>query len=135
MRRRSFIAGAAAGAAAAAPGLGRARPEREEVPLLDTYLTNVADVCGDAPVGVVAGENLTLRGRPRPYDSRSISALRQDGRPIGYLPTNQSRILASLLAAGVLMQARVTRVRTGPRPGVAISVCVVREAPGPARAR
>lgn len=125
MDRRSFIAGAI-GAAAVAPAIAGPRQHAQATPLVTTYVTNVGDVLGTRLPGVKGGETVALVPVPRSYDNDSILVTTASRRPLGYLPTNQSRILAPMIAAGIPLQAQVVDVKTTPRPVIRLEISMVR---------
>ena len=123
MRRRIFLA--ATGLGAASVGLSgaahtvahAARPQSQPAELR----SYVSRWTGD--VAARTGEPLWLKRQPaRTYDTNSISVSRApDAEPIGYLPTDQSRILAPLMDAGFALGATVTAAG---RSGIELSVSV-----------
>jgi len=126
MDRRIFIAGAA-GALAAAPALavGRGKPQNAaSVPLVTTYVTNVGDVLGAHAPGVANGQLVHLKPEPRAYHRDTIVVVSESERPLGYLPINQSRILAPMIAAGIPLRAEVVEVKTTPRPTIRLAIAI-----------
>ncbi len=124
MDRRSFFA-VGGGFAAFLPGVGAAAvptAANQPTPLISTYVTNIADTVGRGPLPVKAGSGVELRLVARAYDPDSVMVLSQEEVPLGYLPTNQSRLIAPLMRAGKLLSATVTGGRHGDRPSISISI-------------
>lgn len=126
MDRRLFLTGIGGGLAGTLTGVHAAE---KNVPaskaLLSTYVTNVADFLGTDPVPVGRNAPLALtRVNNRAYDANTIAVATSKGRVIGYLPTNQSRIMAPLLDAGMQASARVADVKNYPRPAVRIEIAL-----------
>lgn len=134
MDRRQFLAALGGGlASGSAVSLGHAAaPPPGTLPLIDSYVTNIADLRGARPLPEVGG---ALRLRPvadRAYDPGSILVETADGHPLGYLPPIHGRLIAPLLGAGYAVAGRVESSRTTPRPAVRISITASREATRPA---
>jgi hypothetical protein len=124
MNRRHFLVGAAGCAlvnvSAAAYG-GNAAVKRTSG--FSTYITNLRDVLGQDQIPLLPGEPLLLvRERMRGYDPDSIGVTKADGLPVGYLPSNQTKVLARVMDAGVPVSASVTRVKRSPTPTVHVDV-------------
>ncbi len=119
MDRRSFIA-AGGGLAAMLPGMAAAA--RHKMPLVSSYVTNVAETAGRGALPVRAGDAAELRLVERAYDPDSVMVLSPQGVPLGYLPTNQTRLIAPLMRAGMRLPAAVTESREGDRPAIRISI-------------
>lgn len=117
MFRRSFLA-AAAGALALAPALAAGAsppPHPARHRLSSTYLTAID---AEALHGLTRGTQLELRADPaRRFEPGSAVAVFAANRRLGYLPGTAGRIVAPLLASGVVpLGAEATRVRTGTQP-------------------
>ncbi|HEV7277657.1 MAG TPA: HIRAN domain-containing protein [Devosiaceae bacterium] len=120
--RRAFLAGLG-GLVALAPmtTLGAVGRRPEEVALPPSYITNLPAELPPAPLA--AGAPLRLVREPeRPYDPASVAVLAADDSRLGYLPADQSRLLAPLLDAGLPARAEVVAAGTSPRPFVRINL-------------
>ena len=123
MDRRTFFAAAAGGiAAGAVPAAAVAQKAVSPRSLLSTYLTNVSEVVGASFLPVKSSDRVLLKVAPRDYDSRTVLAMTEEAQPLGYLPTNQARIIAPLLQSGMRLEARVTETRHLPRPSIRLDV-------------
>lgn len=114
--RRAFLAGLG-GVAALAPvaAFGAARPLPQEIALPPSYVTNLPEQLPHE--AVEAGAELRLVREPeRRYDAASVAVFTRRGSRLGYLPTDQSRILAPLLDAGLPVRGEVIAAGTTPRP-------------------
>lgn len=114
--RRAFLAGLA-GVAAALPltASGAVGRRRGEVRLPPSYVTNLPAKLPGSSHG--AGTQLRLRREPeRRYDPSSVAVLATDGTRLGYLPADQSRMLAPLLDAGLPARAEIVAAGNAPRP-------------------
>lgn len=120
--RRAFLAGLG-GLAALAPAtaLGAVGRRPEEVRLPPSYVTNLP---AQLPMASLqAGVPLRLVREPeRQYDPASVAVVATDGSRLGYLPADQSRMLAPLLDAGLPARAEVIAAGTSPRPFIRLGL-------------
>jgi len=110
--------------AAASATAASAVESRERVRLTKSYVVNLADsaLVYDA---LIPGAALALMREPhRRFDASSIGVF-QKGEHIGYLPGNQSRILAPLMDAGFELEARVARAERSPHPAVDLQLYIL----------
>lgn len=122
LHRRAFMAGlgcatlvAPANAAVTAAHAGR-------LPLSRSYIVNMADQGMPQEASLRNGQMLSLRRQPeRAFDSNSIAVIWRE-RQLGYLPANQSRLLAPLMDAGFDLQAVLVEVKRQPRPSAHVDL-------------
>lgn len=122
--RRAFLAGLG-GIAALAPvtAFGAARPLPEEIRLPPSYVTNLPEQLPRA--SLQAGAPLRLVREPqRRYDPASVAVLTSQGSRLGYLPADQSRMLAPLLDAGLAARGEVIAAGVVPRPFLRLNLFV-----------
>ena len=62
----------------------------------------------------------------RAYDPHSIAVAAVDGRRLGYLPPSHGRILAPLIDAGLVLEARVVEARAGANPVLRLEITPAR---------
>lgn len=112
--------------AAAAPSVVAASQGADRVLLAKSYVVNLVDTAFLDPEGPSAGDALALVREPdRAFDANSIGVYFGDQR-VGYLPGNQSRLLAPMLDAGFELEANVTGARHLPRPAVDLELYILR---------
>ncbi len=112
-----LAAGTATAASAASP--------LERVRLMKSYIVNLAD---DALVSdaLALGAPLALTREPqRSFDASSIAVFHGDLH-LGYLPGNQSKLLAPMVDAGFALEASVVGVGRLPRPSVELDLYILR---------
>lgn len=124
MDRRHFATGADV-ALVPTSALPRKLARSSELPWFSTYLANVEQALGDAPVPVHPHEPVHLVAVAGDiYDPHAVAVTTPDGRMLGRLPTSQSRIIRPLLEAGRPLAATVGEVRHIPRPAIRIEITV-----------
>lgn len=112
--------------AAAAPSVAAASQMRERVLLAPSYVVNLPDTGLLDAAGPSAGDILALvRDPQRRFDANSIG-VHFRGERIGYLPGNQSRLLAPMIDAGFELEASVTDVKHLPRRAVGLELYILR---------
>lgn len=134
MKRRNFMIGLCGVAAAGAPGTVLARQPTDRLERLQkrasfsTYVTNVDDVLGQSTIPVDPAAPVRLSRIPeRSYDPSSIAVETIEGVRLGYVPTNLGRILASMLEAGLPLEAHVIGTRYTPRRAIRIEIAIAAE--------
>jgi hypothetical protein len=122
-------------------GNGAAQGGRaDSVAMADTtYLLGLGEL-GDDPASLAwlrVGARLPLRRRPRAAVSgaggqgRFVEVRAPDGRPLGYLPSDDALAIAELLDAGMSAEARVSAVVPAfRRPRVQLAIEVGRAVTG-----
>ena len=122
--RRSFLATAAAGAAAVGTAASAARPSNS-VPLLGTYVANAGRYLGRRSYpSLLPDDRLVLLREPgNDYDPRAVSVWSTNGRKLGYVPRVANEALANLMDAGFDLDAHVTDMRwSGRRPEIRLDI-------------
>ena len=123
VHRRLLLAGlgSAALAAPAQAAVFRSKPNGP-VPLSSSYIVNMADQAGVDIAALTPGQALVLRREPgRAFDANSIAVMAGAFR-LGYLPANQSRLLAPLVDAGMDVSAELVEARHHPRPSATLNL-------------
>lgn len=119
--RRSFVVGLGS-AVAAAPLLAVPSAGAGRVSLGPSYIVNMADQAPLEGLSLQAGQPLALRRQPdRAFDPNSIAVLQGDRR-LGYLPANQSKLLARLLDGGFTIGADLLDITWQPRPSARLEI-------------
>jgi HIRAN domain len=129
--RRSFLVLAGAATAGAGAMAAPASAVSRDVPLLSTYVAGSDRYrAPDAMASLAPGDLLSLRREPgNAYDPRAVRICLPDGQMLGYVPRIHNEALAKLLDAGIVAEARVTRIAGGShRPDIGIAVSL--PAPG-----
>lgn len=112
--------------ATATPSVVAASQMRDRVLLAPSYVVNLPDTGLLDEAGPSAGDTLALIRDPhRRFDANSIG-VHFRGERIGYLPGNQSRLLAPMIDAGFELEASVTDVRHLPRQAVSLELYILR---------
>lgn len=125
MERRLFLG--AVGGSLALPLVGSsaaARPTIAEPSTIESYVTNVADVANVRSLPEPGTPLVFTVDHGRSYDPQSVLVSTPEGRPLGYLPRDQGRIMAALLSSGVGIEGRVDAVKPVPRPSIKLSITV-----------
>jgi hypothetical protein len=123
VHRRLLLAGLG-GAALAAPAYAAAFATKESsrIPLSSSYVVNMADQDGIDVEALSRGQVFELRREPdRAFDSNSIAVMAGAQR-LGYLPANQSRLLAPLIDAGFALDAELVEATHQPRPSARLNL-------------
>jgi hypothetical protein len=121
MYRRAFLAAggglAVMGTIPAAAAVAEATAD--EVELARTYIASLRPDMGEDLIPRV-GDGLTLSREPdRAYDPNSIVVHDGSGHKLGYLPADQSRLLAPLLDSGKFrLSGETLHSKATPRPEV-----------------
>lgn len=121
LTRRDFLALSALSAAAPAlPGgvtLPNIRPSftppQREIFLLECHVAGTSHVpIEEIEPFLAVGETLTLLREPEnAFDALAILVLDARGAKLGYVPRDRNQVLARLLDAGMLLDARLERMQ------------------------
>lgn len=122
-RRRHFMAGLGS-AALAVPSSALSAPSGGRIAIADSYVANIADQDDPHNATLSPGQVLSLRREPeRAFDTNSIAVMCGQQR-LGYLPGDQSRLLAPMIDAGFTLGAVLVESREYPRPSLSLNLFV-----------